>query len=179
MLPGLNWKVKLYPKETTLFEAYYLWPNSEGDHSPEFSATPVEARATGLEINVFVADPQFNDLDAPQFLRKRYEPNARLDPGGQFYQVSEPEPSFDAEPPVLAFTMIANPKGEYEHYAAVTTVGRRADRRFVVYEVTQAVIVGDVPGVWKGPQPRYLLERVRDFPKSFWIFNRDGKQLPQ
>jgi hypothetical protein len=67
---------------------------------------------------------------------------------------------------VLAFTVIGNPMGEYQHYAAVTTVRRRADRRFVVYQVSQSVSVSDVPDVWKGPQPRYLLERIRDGPTT-------------
>jgi hypothetical protein len=157
ILPGLNWEVSSYLQEDTLFRA----------------------SASGLEVVLSVADPRFNFLDAPQFLRKRYEYNAGVDPHGTFYQFSKPEPWFDAEPPVLAFTVIGNPTGEYHYYAEVITVRRRADRRFVVYQVSQSGYAGDGPEVWKGPQPRYLLERVRDFPKSFWIFDRDGNQLPQ
>ena len=42
------------PKETTLFEAYYLWPNSEGDYSPEAA---LSARK-GLRLSEVVLDLQ-------------------------------------------------------------------------------------------------------------------------
>lgn len=169
MLPGLGWIVG-YPHNDAIFMAYYRQPNSEGDDSP---TTPNDALARDLNISVFVADPQFNAFDAPQFLRERYERYSSVE--GFFFQLSKPEPLLDAEPPVLAFTVIGNPDGSYHHSAMVATVRRRADGRFVVYEVTRSHEVD----VWGGPQPRYLLERIRDLPKSFWVFDRDGKQLPQ
>lgn len=171
MLPGLGWIASDPYKDEILDTYYYLQSDSEGDYSPATSSDDMTRR---IKVTVFVAEPNSYALDAAQYLKERYKLFTSFDPNGTFYRFSKPEPWLDAEPPVLAYTGITNPNGGFFHDGVVTTVRRRSDGRLVVYEVIHSVDVT----VWGGPQPRHMLERIRDYPKSFWVFDRDGKQLP-